>query len=80
MTTATLAANSAAAEMGISFNAGVAASIKSIGLLNAALGSVLAAVSGWQIGTYLYNQFGVVREIAQNFIATCIANPSCMTK
>jgi hypothetical protein len=70
LATATMAANSAAAEIGLSFDTGVAASIKSIGLLNAALGSVFAAVSGWQIGTYLYDQFSVVRTIAQNFIAT----------
>jgi hypothetical protein len=67
---ATLAANSAAASMGLSFNAGVAASLKQIGYLNAAIGTVGAAVAGWQIGTYLYNQFAVVRTIANNFIAT----------
>jgi hypothetical protein len=67
---ATIAANSAAAAMGISFSTGIAASIKNIGLLNAALGAVGAAVAGWQIGTYLYNEFSIVQKIANNFIAT----------
>jgi hypothetical protein len=67
---ATIAANSAAAAMGISFSTGIAASIKNIGLLNAALGGVGAAVAGWQIGTYLYNEFSIVQKIANNFIAT----------
>lgn len=52
-----LAAASAAQEMGIKTQAGVAASLKSIGLVNAALGALGAAVAGWQIGTYLREQF-----------------------
>ncbi len=40
LTMATIAANSAAAEMGLSFNKGISASLKEIGFLNAALASI----------------------------------------
>lgn len=66
---ATIAANSAAAEMGMSFGSSIAASVKQIGVLNLALGTVGAAIAGWQIGTYLYDQFAIVQKGANNFFA-----------
>lgn len=42
-------------------SAGFAASIRNIGVLNAAFGALGAAVAGWQIGTYLREEFLEVR-------------------
>lgn len=64
----TLAANSAAAEMGLSFSTGIAASIKQIGVLNLALGSVGAAVAGIQVGTYLHDNFESARVAGLAFV------------
>ncbi|MCX7563782.1 tape measure protein [Xanthomonadaceae bacterium XH05] len=46
-----------ARELGIAQQQGFMASLKSIGLVNAALGVAGAALAGWQIGTYLREEF-----------------------
>lgn len=43
--------------MAAATQAGVAASIKSIGLLSATLGTLFSAIAGWQLGTYLRENF-----------------------
>ncbi len=50
-----------AGAMAAANGAGFAASLKSIGLLNAGIGALGAAVAGWQIGTYLRDEFLEVR-------------------
>lgn len=62
------AAASAAAEMGMATQTSVASSIKQIGLLNAAVGGSQAAFVGWQIGTYLRNEFGIVAQAGDAMI------------
>jgi len=57
-----LAAASAARDMGIKIDNGLGASIKKIGALNVALGAVGAGIAGWQIGTYLRNEFRIVAD------------------
>ncbi len=66
----TAAANSAAAEMGLSFQKGIGDSLKQIGYLNVAVGTVTAGIAGWQIGTTLYNQSSVVQKFANNLMVT----------
>lgn len=68
LTIATMAANSAAAEMGLSFNKGVLASIKQIGILTTTLGTIGAAIGGWQIGTYLQQNFVQARVAGLAFV------------
>jgi len=56
------AAASAARDMGIANDGAFKQSIKSVGKLGAALNIVGAAVAGWQIGTYLRNEFRIVAD------------------
>lgn len=49
-----------AKQLGIVQSQGFLASLRSIGLVNAALGVLVAAFAGWQIGTYLREEFEVV--------------------
>lgn len=60
--TAAIVANNLAMELGmVKQVTGITASIKQIGLLKAAGGALFAAFAGWEIGTYLREQFVEVR-------------------
>lgn len=59
---------SLAAQLGIAQNAGILASLKSIGLLNAAFGALGAALVGWSIGSYLRDEFVEARLFGLAFI------------
>jgi TP901 family phage tail tape measure protein/lambda family phage tail tape measure protein len=45
----------------------------SVGILSGALGAVLVAVAAWNLGTYFYNEFQIVQEVAAN-VATMLLN------
>jgi len=59
--------------LGIAQAAGMLASLKSIGLVTAALGGLVALFAGWQIGTWLREEFEVV-QIAGNALVAGFFN------
>ena len=60
------------AKKGIMFFASLTVEIKSattaVGLLNTALLSVISAVAGWKLGSYFYDEFKIVQEVASQVI------------
>lgn len=57
-----------ARELGIAQNAGILSSIKSIGILNLAIGALGAALVGWSIGSYLRDEFLEARLFGLAFV------------
>lgn len=56
-------------QLGIAQTTSLAASLKSIGLVNAALGTMVAAFAGWQLGTWLREEFEVVAIAGNALVA-----------
>ena len=57
-----------ARELGIAQNTGILSSIKSIGILNIAIGALGAALVGWSIGSYLRDEFLEARLFGLAFV------------